>query len=234
MKDCAGNHGAFELDPGLDDLTCVEPYCAGSPIPRSISQSGNRISRGLQQRPCLREREADDVRIAARDLTHIDLAIALQGITAGLATPFAVAGVIVDLFVRQAVSVRSSSRRAAPDRSARDRQATPVSTRWRLPDSSFMHARSVASSSTFGRMRRPTATTVSAASTRPSGRRTATAAAFSRASEAHGRVEARPAGRFVDVGGHDLIGHHANAREQVQPRAACGSEDEGRTRGALT
>ena len=44
-----------------------------------------------------------------------------------------------------------------------------------------MQARKVASSSTLGRIRRPTATTVSAASTRAAGCNAATAAAFSRA-----------------------------------------------------
>src|SRR5688500_1240189 len=44
-----------------------------------------------------------------------------------------------------------------------------------------MHARSVASSSAFGKIRRPTATTVSAASTSAPGSFAATASAFSRA-----------------------------------------------------
>ena len=28
---------------------------------------------------------------------------------------------------------------------------------------------------------------------------------------------------LVDVGGHDLVGHHANTREQIEPARACGS-----------
>jgi hypothetical protein len=31
---------------------------------------------------------------------------------------------------------------------------------------------------------------------------------------------------LVDVGGHDLVRRHVDAREQVEPARACGSEDE--------
>src|SRR4051794_28935208 len=70
-----------------------------SPMPRSMSHSGNRISRGLQQDACLGNRQSDHVRIAAGDVAHIDFAIALQSIAPGLAAPFAMAGIIVDLYI---------------------------------------------------------------------------------------------------------------------------------------
>src|SRR5438105_3048820 len=72
-----------------------------SPKPCSISHSGNRVPRRLQQHPGLGEWQANDVRIAAGDVADIDLAITLEGVTAGLAAPLAVAGVIVDLFIAE-------------------------------------------------------------------------------------------------------------------------------------
>src|SRR3954468_24093475 len=65
-----------------------------SPMPRSTSHSGKRVSRRLQQHARLGERQADDVRVAAGDVPHIDFAITLERIAAGLAAPFAVRGVI--------------------------------------------------------------------------------------------------------------------------------------------
>src|SRR5690242_6737198 len=73
-----------------------------SPIPRSISHSGNVVSRRLQQHPSLGERQPDNVRIASGDVVDIDFAIALQRIAASLAAPFAVARVIIDLGVAEA------------------------------------------------------------------------------------------------------------------------------------
>src|SRR4051812_11494803 len=70
-----------------------------SPIPRSISHSRKRISRGLQKHARLGQRQADDVGIAAGEVTNIDLAVALERIAAGLAAPFAMAGVIIDFLV---------------------------------------------------------------------------------------------------------------------------------------
>ena len=77
--------------------------------------------------------------------------------------------------------------------------ATPVSTRWRRPDSRFMHSRSVASSSTFGRMRRPTATTVSAASTSAWLCRAATVSAFSIARRSACAFGNSPAGTLSSI-----------------------------------
>ena len=77
-----------------------------------------------------------------------------------------------------------------------------------------MHARE-ALVLNLGRMRRPTATTVSAASTnRPdAGPRRPQPFASKAKRMAAWKLALRDA--LVDVGGHDLIGHHANAREQV-------------------
>src|SRR6185503_18810939 len=72
-----------------------------SPIPRSISHSGNRISRRFQQHAGLRERQSDHVRIATGDMADVDLAIALKRIAAGLAAPLAVTGVMIDLLIAQ-------------------------------------------------------------------------------------------------------------------------------------
>src|SRR4029079_6690843 len=72
-----------------------------SPIPRSTSHSGNRISRAFQEHPSFREREADNVGIAARDVPDIDFAVALERIATGLAAPLAVACVMVDLVLAQ-------------------------------------------------------------------------------------------------------------------------------------
>src|SRR5947209_13877582 len=69
-----------------------------SPIPRSISHSGNLISCGLQQHARFGERQSDDVRVTAGDVPHIDLAIALERIASRLAAPFAMAAVIIDFF----------------------------------------------------------------------------------------------------------------------------------------
>ena len=89
-----------------------------------------------------------------------------------------------------------------------------------------MQARNVASSSTFGRMRRPTATTVSAASTSASGSAAATASAFS-APDA--RVIARQFARghaLIDIGRFDRVGLDADAVEQVEAARARRSEDQ--------
>ena len=105
--------------------------------------------------------------------------------------------------------------------------ATPVRTRWRRPDSSRMQARSVCSSSTLGRMRRPTATTVSAARTSASGCFAATASAFSRARRiACWRGQLALGHALVDVGGNDRVRHDADAREQVEPARARRGEDQ--------
>src|SRR5688572_13434093 len=72
-----------------------------SPMPASASQSVNGIARAFQQQPGLGQRQSDDVGIAAGDMADIDLAIALQRIAAGLAAPFAVAGVEVHFRGRQ-------------------------------------------------------------------------------------------------------------------------------------
>src|SRR3954466_6727921 len=77
--------------------------------------------------------------------------------------------------------------------------ATPVSTRCLRPESSFMQARSVSSSSTLGRIRRPTATTVSAASTSASGSFAATAWAFSRASRSACSRGSSPLGTLLST-----------------------------------
>ena len=198
-----------------------------SPIPRSMSHSGNRISRRLQQQPRLGKRKSDDVRIAAGDVANVDFAIALERIAAGLAVPLAMAGVIVDLFVARAASSRSSSRpsrsRMPPPGTA---SATPVSTRCRRPDSSFMQARSVASSSTLGRMRRPTATTVSAASTSASGSCAATASAFSRASRSAWSRGSSPVGTLSSISAGTP--HRARRRCAQAGRACAGWRKRGR------
>src|SRR3954470_5622973 len=72
-----------------------------SPIPCSASHSGNVVARAFEQHARFGQRQPDDVRIAAGDVPHVDLAIALKRVAAGLAAPFAVACVISDLFVRQ-------------------------------------------------------------------------------------------------------------------------------------
>ena len=90
-----------------------------------------------------------------------------------------------------------------------------------------MQARSVASSSTLGRIRRPTATTVSAASTSASGWRAATASAFSRARRsAWSRGSSPVRHALVDVGGIDRVGHDADAGEQVEAARARRGEDQ--------
>ena len=105
--------------------------------------------------------------------------------------------------------------------------ATPVSTRCRRPDSSRMHARSVSSSSTLGRMRRPTATTVSAASTSASGSFAATASRFLPRQAQRMLARQLALGHaLVDVGGNDGIGHHPDAGEQVETARARRGEDE--------
>src|SRR6185369_6520891 len=72
-----------------------------SPIPRSVTHSGNWISCRFQKDTDFGERQADDVGIAAGDMADIDFAISLQRITAGLAAPFSMAGVKVDLLGRE-------------------------------------------------------------------------------------------------------------------------------------
>src|SRR3954447_5945167 len=72
-----------------------------SPMPRSISHSGNRVTGRFQQYSGFGKREADNVGIASGDVADIDLAIALKRIAAGLAVPFAMTGVKVDLIVAQ-------------------------------------------------------------------------------------------------------------------------------------
>src|SRR5206468_7901569 len=69
-----------------------------SPMPRSMSHSGNRVPRRFQQHARLGERQADDVGIAPRDVTDVDLAIALECIAPGFAAPLPMARVIVDFF----------------------------------------------------------------------------------------------------------------------------------------
>ena len=90
-----------------------------------------------------------------------------------------------------------------------------------------MQARSVASSSTLGRIRRPTATTVSAASTSASGclRRDR----FGLLARQPQRMVARQLAlrhALVDVGGIDRVGRDADAREQVEAARARRSEDQ--------
>src|SRR5437868_9659215 len=74
-----------------------------SPMPRSISHSGKVVSGRLQQHSCLGKRQPDNVGIAAGDIADVDLAVTLQRIAAGLAAPFAVARIIVDLVCAQAL-----------------------------------------------------------------------------------------------------------------------------------
>ena len=90
-----------------------------------------------------------------------------------------------------------------------------------------MHSRNVASSSTLGRMRRPTATTVSAARTSASG---------SLGRNGLGLFACQPkrmiAWNFglghalVDVGGNYGIGRNADAGEQIETPRARRGEDE--------
>ena len=90
-----------------------------------------------------------------------------------------------------------------------------------------MQARSVASSSTFGRMRRPTATTVSAASTSASGScgRDRFGLLARQPQRMHARqLAARNA--FVDVGGNDRVRLDPDARKQVEAARARRSEDQ--------
>ena len=167
---------------------------------RSATQASG-YPAAFEQEPRLGQRQPDDVGIAAGDVADIDFAIALQRIAAGLAAPLAVAGVIVDFLRPTAASSRSSSRPAGcampPPGSA---SATPVSTRCRRPQSSAMQARRVASSSTLGRIRRPTATTVSAASTSasrmPRGDRRGLLVGQA---QAHGRAAVRPVGTLSSM-----------------------------------
>src|SRR4029450_2905310 len=56
-----------------------------SPMPRSISHSGNGIAGALQQQSRLRQWQAHNVGIASGDVAYIDFAIALQRIGSGLA-----------------------------------------------------------------------------------------------------------------------------------------------------
>ena len=90
-----------------------------------------------------------------------------------------------------------------------------------------MHARSVSSSSTLGRIRRPTATTVSAAEhQRVRLARRDRLGFFARQSK---RVIARKLAlhnTLVDVGGNDGIGRDPNPCEQVETPRACRGEDE--------
>ena len=90
-----------------------------------------------------------------------------------------------------------------------------------------MQARRVFSSSTFGRIRRPTATTVSAASTRASG---------SACRDGLGLFAGEPLrmlarkltlrNALVDVGRDDRVGDDADTREQVETARARRSEDQ--------
>ena len=199
-----------------------------SPIPRSISHSGKRISRDLQQMPRLGQRQADDVGIAAGDVADIDFAIALQRIAAGLAAPFAVAGVIVDFLGLTAASSRSSFRpggcvSAGQGWRARRRSARGAGG----PTAASCRPRSVASSSTLGRIRRPTATTVSAASTSASGCRASTASAFSIASRSAWSRGSSPVGTLSSMcGGIDRVGDDADAGKQVEAARARRGEDQ--------
>ena len=117
----------------------------------------------------------------------------------------------------------SRSRMALPGMAS----ATPVSTRWRRPDSSRMQARSVSSSSTLGRMRRPTATTVSAARTSASGSLRGDRFRFL-SREAQRMLTRKLALRdaLVDIGGNDPVGNDSDAGEQVETARTRGSEDQ--------
>src|SRR5690348_615813 len=72
-----------------------------SPIPRSTSHSGKIVSGGLQHDARFGEGQPDDIRIASGDMADVDLAISLQRIASGLAAPFAVTGIEVDLGVAE-------------------------------------------------------------------------------------------------------------------------------------
>src|SRR3546814_16615042 len=68
-----------------------------SPIPASISHSAKRHAGRAQQRAGFEDRQADDVRMAARQETHEDFGAALDRITARLAHPLAALDIPVDL-----------------------------------------------------------------------------------------------------------------------------------------
>src|SRR4051794_29141030 len=74
-----------------------------SPMPRSTSHSDNGVARALQQHARLGQWQADDVRIAAGDVADINLAITLERIAPGLASPFAMGRIIVDFFIAKAL-----------------------------------------------------------------------------------------------------------------------------------
>ena len=129
---------------------------------------------------------------------------------------------------RSAASSRSSSRpvargRRGPEPPARLRSARGGGGR----TAAACRRASVASSSTFGRMRRPTATTVSAASTSASGSVAATACGlFARQPK---RVIARKLAfrhALVDIGRNDRVGRHPDAREEVEAARARRGEDQ--------
>ena len=199
-----------------------------SPIPRSISHSGKRVSRRFQQHARLGQRQADDVGIAAGDVADIDFAIALQRIAAGLAAPFAVAGVIVDLLVATAASSRSSSRPAARGSPCREWPARRRSAR--------DGAGPTAASCTRAASLRPRPWAGCAGRPRPPCRPPAPARPDraprpprpSRApAAAHARAAARPCGTLSSMSaGIDRVGRDADAREQVEAARARRGEDQ--------
>ena len=127
-----------------------------SPIPRSMSHSGNRISRRSSaarafRRAAGRRRWNSCRRCGGHRPRHSPGAHSRRPCRAtrrGWRNSRSLPS--LSRFIAIIVST-SRSRTPWPGTAS----ATPVSTRWRRPDSSRMQARSVASSSTFGRMRRP-------------------------------------------------------------------------------
>ena len=144
-------------------------------LPRK-SHSAKRPAGGAQQRAGLEERQAHHPRMAARQHAHQRLGAALDRIAAGLAAPFAAGEIGGELVLAEPLEGddRWSTGGGARVPSA-SITVTAERTRWRRPDSSVSAARASASLSVLGRMRRPAATTVSAASTSAPGSR-ATAA----------------------------------------------------------
>ncbi len=149
---------------------------------------------------------------------------ALDGVAARLAAPFAA----VEIGGFCASVSRAKTTVLSDSRAERRRRARPgamaVSTWWRRPDSRSRQARAWSAVSAFGRMRRPTATTVSAASTkRPAraARRPFRAPGARRA--ARQLVAAR---RLVDVLRGDAVGDDADLGQQRQAARAGRGEDQ--------
>ena len=203
---------ATRTSPGLAAPGCL--------MARNASQATQQLRR-------LEQRQADHVGIAARQEADERRGAPLDGVAAGLALPLAAVEIGAKLArVSRARPTTLSTRRWAR-RPSGARSTTAVITRWRRPDSSVRQARACASVSAFGRMRRPAATTVSAASTKQPG--ASTASALARASRSTcGRGSSRGSGVSSISVGRTWSGVIADLRQKGQPPRAGRGQDQPR------